>query len=118
MRVRDYLNHKATVGYVLLAVGIGYAVNGNSEAIHESRDRGKISRGVICNILTQTDEQTIEQLPATSKLLHIPMKTLKKYEADTLKRSAHYRHQLGPSTPASACEHGITTVKKKAKKHA
>lgn len=116
--LRDYLNHKATVGYVLLAFGMGYAINGNSVAIHDSKERGKVSRGVICNILTQTDEQSIKQLPATAKLLHIPMKTLKKYETENLQRSASYRHQLGPSTPASACEHGITTIKKKAKKHA
>jgi hypothetical protein len=106
-----FKEYKGAVGFVLLLIGTVIAVHGNTEALNDSKDRGLKARAVICDIITEGDEQSIRQAPASAKLLHIDQAVLNEYLKKQLETSAHYRAQLAPSTPASACEHGLTKLK-------
>lgn len=104
---------KAVVGYVILALGTVFAINGVRETQNDSIERGKVVRGIICSTLTQTDEQSIEQTPGFAKLFHIDPAVLNKLLQKQLETNKHYRDLLAPSTPGSACHHGITKLKTK-----
>jgi hypothetical protein len=80
----------ATVGYVVMALGLGYV-------IHDNRQRSIAGRAVLCKIITQGDSTTYayqrEHLLTDRQVLR------------ALHQSAEYRRQLGP---APACSPGIT----------
>lgn len=101
--IKRFLKHKATVGYIILAIGTGVAINGTSNALHDSRERSKVTRGIICAILTNSDEASIRNLPAEAKLLHISLADLQKFESLALKQTASYRAKLAPAVPPGVC---------------
>lgn len=104
------IKHKAIVGYLLLAFGCAYSINGVTQALHDSKERGQITRGIICSILTQSDEESLRSLKPESKFLHIKLSDLEQFEESQLKVTAKYRKELAPSTPDSACQHGVTRL--------
>jgi hypothetical protein len=80
----------AVLGYLLLVVGLGYA-------IHDNRQRSTAGRAVLCKIITQGDSTSY----AYSREGTINPAQLRR----ALRQSAEYRRQLGP---APACSPGIT----------
>jgi hypothetical protein len=80
----------ATLGYVLMAAGLGYV-------IHDNRQRSTAGRAVLCKIITQGDS-TVYAYQREGTLTD-------RQVARALKQSAEYRRQLGP---APACSPGIT----------
>lgn len=94
--LRSYVR-RASVGFLLLLVGIGYAINGNTQALNDSHERGQKVRTVICTILTQSDEQTY----ASAKKFNLSASELQA----SLKTTAHYREEVGP---APGCDNTIT----------
>lgn len=80
----------ATIGYVILAAGLGYV-------IHDNRVRSTQGRAVLCKIITQGD--------STTYAYHREGLLNKRQLRRALRQSAEYRRQLGP---APACAPTIT----------
>lgn len=76
----------AAVGYLLLALGLGYV-------IHDNRVRSTEGRAVLCKIITQGDSTTY----AYRREGLLNRRQLRR----ALRQSAEYRRQLGPARPCS-----------------
>lgn len=100
--------NKALIGFLLLGIGTGYAINGNSQAINDSKERGAVVRGVICQILTDADKQSYAAIPAEAKAFHIDEAQLRKFTNEYLQQDAKARKKLQPATPKGVCYGTIT----------
>lgn len=112
----NFAKNKALIGFILLGIGTGYAIHGNNEAIQDSKERGKFARGVICNILTDSDKQSYAFLPAEAKALHTTVKELEPLTKKSLEQSAADRRKLAPGLPKGSCYTHITPPPKIVKK--
>lgn len=81
---------QAIVGYLVLALGLGYV-------IHDNRERSTAGRAVLCKIIRQGDSTTYAY--QREHLLN------DRQVRRALRQSAEYRRQLGP---APACSPAIT----------
>jgi hypothetical protein len=88
---------RATIGFLLLLVGLGFAINGNTQALNDSRSRGQKVRTVICTVLTQSDQETY----ILAEKGQISAAELQ----NALKATATYREEVGP---APGCTNTIT----------
>ena len=94
--LRNY-TRRALIGFFLLLVGVGYAINGNTQTLKDSHERGQKVRTVICTILTESDYQAY----AFTKKHNLNAESLQA----SLKATAHYREEVGP---APGCNGTIT----------
>lgn len=96
-------SRRALAGYLLLFVGIGFAINGNYAAINDSHARGTKLRTVICLVLTQSD-RGLYQDSTEGKLTHVELQA-------ALAETAQFRKEIGPApgcltTPTPPPLHG------------
>lgn len=82
-------SRKALVGFLLLLVGVGFAVNGSHNALNDSRERGTKLRTVICLVLTQADGGLYEQ--------HAEGKLSSNELTAALVETAEFRKDIGPA---------------------
>lgn len=87
----------AIVGYALLLAGVGFAINGNREALQSSQVHGTQVRSVICTVLTQSDQETYV-LASKGQISDAELQ-------NALRATAKYREDVGP---APGCNNTIT----------
>jgi hypothetical protein len=82
-------SRRALAGYLILLVGLGFAINGNHTAINDSHERAIKLRTVICLVLTQSDQG----LYIDAEEGKIDRKEL----TAALTESAKFRKEIGPA---------------------
>lgn len=93
---------RATVGYLILLIGVGFSIYGVEGALKDSKSRGAAVRDVVCLILQQADQFSYKgyhegKISPTELVI-------------SLRSTAHFREEIGKGYDGSAphCSAGIT----------
>jgi hypothetical protein len=100
------VKNKALIGYILLTLGLGYAVVEVKHTAADNRHRSEVVRAVICEQLKEQEKEAAKDLtdPRIKEILpNITRPQLIQLVKEDLEKYSARRRKTEPSNPRTAC---------------